>query len=137
MSKKIFSILSVILIIVLFLFTLSPDVYAGSATAGFPTAEELHQQAENFTQQGAANAKIDVNKIAAILKPLAGLLLGIGTVVLVVVTAVMGIKYMAATPETRGKLKTQLIGIAVSAIVLYGAYGIWSLVYTIMTDLTS
>jgi len=106
-------------------------------TARFPTAEELHQQANNFTQQGAASAKIDVNKIATILKPLAGFLLGLGTVVLVVVTAVMGIKYMAATPEGRGKLKTQLIGIAVSAIVLYGAYGIWSLVYTIMTDLTS
>lgn len=106
-------------------------------TARFPTAEEIQQQANNFLQQGSGNPGINAGKIGDILRPLAGFLLGIGTVVLVVVTAVMGIKYMAATPEGRGKLKTQLIGIAVSAIVLYGAYGIWSLVYTIMTDLTS
>ena len=70
------------------------------------------------------------------MRPLASLLLGIGTVVLVIVTAIMGVKYMSATPEMRGKLKTQLIGVAVSAIVLFGAYGIWSIAYTIMNDLT-
>ena len=101
-----------------------------------PDAEGLHQQGTHFIEQGQANAKINVNKIAEIMKPLASLLLGIGTVVLVVVTAIMGVKYMAATPEARGKLKSQLIGIAVSAVVLFGAYGIWSLAYTIMSDLT-
>ena len=35
------------------------------------------------------SAKIDVNKIAEIIKPLASLLLGIGSVVLVVVTIVV------------------------------------------------
>ncbi len=39
------------------------------------------------------------------MRPLASLLLGIGTVVLVIVTAIMGVKYMSATPEMRGKLK--------------------------------
>ena len=48
----------------------------------------------------------------------------------------MGVKYMSATPETRGKLKTQLIGIAISAVVLFGAYGIWSIAYTVLSNLT-
>lgn len=133
MKKKILNVLKIILILTVILFILSPDLYA---TTSMPNADELHSQANNFINKGQSSAKIDVNKIAEIMKPLASILLGIGTVVLVVVTAVMGVKYIAATPDTRAKLKTQLIGIAVSAIVLFGAYGIWSLAYTIMTDLT-
>jgi len=48
----------------------------------------------------------------------------------------MGVKYMAASPEERGKLKGQLVGIAVSAFVLFGAYGIWRMAYLIMSELT-
>lgn len=131
MSKRFFNILSIILLVAVFLFILSPDIYAG-----MPNADQLHSEAENFIDKGKQNAKIDVNKIAEIIKPLASLLLGIGSVVLVVVTAIMGVKYMAATPETRGKLKTQLIGIAISAVVLFGAYGIWSISYTVLSNLT-
>ena len=131
MSKRFFNILSIILLVAVFLFILSPDIYAG-----MPNADQLHREAQSFVENGKQNAKIDVNKIAEIIKPLASLLLGIGSVVLVVVTAIMGVKYMSATPETRGKLKTQLIGIAVSAVVLFGAYGIWSISYTVLSNLT-
>ena len=133
MKKKILNVLKIILILTVILFILSPDLYA---TTSMPNADELYSQANDFINKGQSSSKIDVNTIAEIMKPLASILLGIGTVVLVVVTAVMGVKYIAATPDTRAKLKTQLIGIAVSAIVLFGAYGIWSLAYTIMTDLT-
>lgn len=131
MNKKIFNILSIILLIIAILFVLSPNIYAS-----MPNADELQSQASDFIDKGQQNAKIDVNKISEIMKPLASLLLGIGTVVLVVVTALMGVKYMAANPETRAKLKTQLIGVAISAVVLFGAYGIWSIAYTIMNELT-
>ena len=131
MNKKFFNILSILLLIIAFLFLLSPEIYAS-----MPNAEELHSQASEFLNKGEQNAKIDVNKIASIMKPMASLLLGIGTVVLVVVTALMGVKYMAANPETRAKLKGQLVVIAISAIVLFGAYGIWSIAYKIMSDLT-
>lgn len=134
MNKKVKNILKIVLVVITILFILSPNIYV-SATS-MPSGDELHDQANDFINKGQSSSKIDVNKIAEIMKPLASLLLGIGTVVLVIVTAVMGVKYMSATPETRGKLKAQLIGIAVSAIVLFGAYGIWSLAYTIMSDLT-
>ena len=132
MNRKILNIVSIVLLIVGFLFVLSPDIYAG-----MPNMDELKNQADIFEQTGKQNAAIDANKIASIINPLASILLGIGSVVLVVVTAVMGVKYMAATPDARAKLKTQLIGIAVSAIVLFGAYGIWEIAYTIMTSLTA
>ena len=129
MNKKIFSILSILLVVMMFSVFMSPEVLA------MPGAGELSQIGKDFIDRGEQSAKIDADQIAGILQPLSSLLLGIGIVVLVVVTGIMGIKYMAATPETRGKLKTQLIGIAVSAIVLFGAYGIWSLAYNIMNGL--
>ncbi len=131
MKKRFFNILCIISLMAVFLIVLSPDIYAG-----MPNAGQLHGDAQRFIEQGQQSAKIDVNKIAEIIKPLASLLLGIGSVVLVVVTAIMGVKYMSATPETRGKLKTQLIGIAISAVVLFGAYGIWSIAYTVLSNLT-
>lgn len=132
MNKKFLNIVSIVLMVVGFLFVLSPDIYAG-----MPNMDELQSMANQFEQTGKNNAAIDVNQIAAIISPLASILMGFGSVVLVVVTAVIGVKYMAATPDGRAKLKTQLIGIAVSAIVLFGAYGIWQIAYTIMTDLTA
>lgn len=132
MNKKVLNVVSIVVLILGFLFVMSPDIYAG-----MPNMDEIHNQANQFTDTGKQNAAIDVNQIASIIKPLASILLGIGSVVLVVVTAVMGVKYMAATPDGRAKLKTQLIGIAISAIVLFGAYGIWEIAYTIMTELTA
>lgn len=133
MNKRIFNILTIAFLAIVTLFIISPDILANGK---MPDAQELHSQASNFIDKGSHSAKVDTNKIAEIMRPLASLLLGIGTVVLVIVTAIMGVKYMSATPETRGKLKTQLIGVAVSAVVLFGAYGIWSIAYTIMNDLT-
>ena len=130
MNKRVFNILSIVLLVAVFLFVFSSEIYATSWT------DRLFGYAENFLDKGEASAKIKVDDIAKIISPIASILLGIGTVVLVVVTAVMGVKYMAASPEERGKLKGQLVGIAVSAFVLFGAYGIWRMAYLIMSELT-
>ncbi len=41
-----------------------------------------------------------------------------GLVVLFVVGVVMGIKFITASPEEQGKIKGQLIGLAISAVVI-------------------
>ena len=96
---------------------------------------EIFSQAQAFQQMGQAGGeeKLSVDEIAVIVKPIATVLLAIGTVTVLVIVIIIGIKYMTATPDTKGKLKVQLIGLAVSVVVLYGAYGIWSLIYKIMS----
>lgn len=68
------------------------------------------------------------------LNPVANILLTIGSVLIVIVAVVMGIKYLTASPDQQGKLKGQLIGVFVSAVVLYGSYGIWSVVYQVLKN---
>lgn len=67
-----------------------------------------------------------------ILKPIVGILTAIGVIALIVITMIMGIKYMFATPEEAAKLKQQLIGLVVSAVVVLGATAIWKIIYNIL-----
>ena len=119
-----------LILIIGVMLTISTITYAGSV----PDFDGIASQAKNFIEVGQSGNKIPVQKIAEIIKPIARILLGIGTVIVVVVAVVMGIKYVTGTPDQQAKLKTQLIGLAVSIFVLYGAYGIWSLAYTFMTS---
>lgn len=56
------------------------------------------------------------------------ILVAVGTVALVIIGGVMAIQWITATPEKQAKLKTQLIGLVISAVVIYGAIGIWNFV---------
>ena len=67
--------------------------------------------------------------------PIGQVLVAVATIVVLVVTIIMGIKYITANPEEKGKLKQQLIGLVVSIVVIYGAVGIWNLVQNIMKSL--
>ena len=58
----------------------------------------------------------------------------VGEGIIVIITVVMGIKYVFASPDEQAKLKKQLVGLVISAIVIFGAYGIWSLAYSFMND---
>ena len=65
------------------------------------------------------------------------ILIAVGVVVLVAVFAVMGIRWITATPDKKAKLQQQLIGLVVAAVVIFGAIGIWGLVRNIMNSAQS
>ncbi|MCL2859498.1 MAG: hypothetical protein FWF46_02775 [Oscillospiraceae bacterium] len=114
-------------------------IYLGNTKiyANMPSADELHSQANNFITQGQNASKIPASTVAGLVKPVASILLGIGTVVVVAAAGVIGVKYVTGSPEQHAKLKTQLIRLVVSIVVLYGAFGIWSLAYRLLSDITS
>lgn len=129
MSKKIKILVSILFIVIIMFVVCQPIL------AQFDAGQVLGD-GKNFIEKGQSGNKIDVNSIANIMKPVAGVLLGIGTVVIIAVGLIIGMKYMTASPDAKGKLKTQLIGLVVATIVLYGAYGIWSIAYSFMTEIT-
>lgn len=89
----------------------------------------MKEQTKKFLEVGNASAKdISTDEITAEFVPLGQLLTSIGAGVLIAVTIYMGIKYLTSGPEAQGKLKQQLIGVVVSAVVIFGAYGIWKTV---------
>ena len=98
------------------------------------TFDEMRSKIQTWTQIGQkqGGSRISGNEIGNILKPIVNILTAIGVIALIVITMIMGIKYMFATPEEAAKLKQQLIGLVVSAGAVLGATAIWKIIYNIL-----
>lgn len=95
------------------------------------TLNQMEEKASNFITAGQTNSNINISNVTNEFKDLGNILTMIGAGVMVAVTAYMGIKYLTAGPEAQAKLKTQLIGVVVSGMVIFGAYFIWKIVLQI------
>lgn len=130
MSKKSISkIISIVLILLFALMLFSPYSQAAGNIMG---------QASHFIDNGkTSQGGINTEQMQNALMPIGRILVTIATIVLTVVTVVMAIKYMMCdSADKKAKLKTQLIGLVVSTIVIYGAQIIWSLLLKFMTEVT-
>lgn len=115
------------------------DDVGGSGVAGGGTGlswDSIKGQADSWLQSGKGQDHVDDSKLQDIVIPIGQMLVAIGGIVLLVVTTIMGIKYMTGGPEKRGQLKQQLVGLVVATIVIFAAQFIWALAYTFMTDIT-
>lgn len=94
-------------------------------------------QAEQFITNGSTgNSYINSANTAELVNGLANILTTIGVTVVLAGLLIIGIKYMVATPEEAAKLKTKLVGLAISGVVIMGAYGIWNLAYIFFNAMT-
>ena len=125
MRKKYLSkIITFLITLILIIFTIAP----------FSNANSFWDDGDKFIQQ---SDKIDTNKVRESLMPIGRTLVTIANILLPIIFIAMGVKYMMAdSPDKRAKLKTQLIGLVVSMVVIYGAQIIWSIVYNIMNSAT-
>ncbi len=132
MSKKSISkIISIVLILLFALMAFSPYSQANSA-------DEWMQQGSDFINKGKKGSAISTSQIQDALMPIGRILVTIATIVITVVTVVMAIKYMMCdSADKKAKLKTQLIGLVVSTIVIYGAQIIWAILLNFMTNVTA
>lgn len=126
--KKIMILITMLLLLVV----LPVEVHASEGFT-FPTWNNLMSSGKNFLSKGKNN-NISTQQMGNMFAPIARILLSFGIIVLLGCTIAMGIKYMLATPEEAAKLKQQLIGLVVSAFVIFGAVGIWTLAYQIFSS---
>lgn len=102
--------------------------------------ETIQSQAKDFKnhgeEKGEGDPDITSTQISNIALPIFQFMITIATIVVTIVTVIMGIKYITANPEGKAKLKQQLIGLVVSIIVIWGAYGIWAFMANFLEDIT-
>lgn len=117
-----------ILIVVCIAFCLSIKAQAYSI-------ENIFSDAQNFLKAGNS---VDETINQAALKDTSNfiykLLLAIGVIVAFIVGVVLGIQFMVSSAEDKAKVKEALVAYAISCVVLFGAYGIWSLVVNMAQD---
>ena len=117
-------------ILIVFIIILLPSHKVIAAGEGDDLLTKIQSDMDNFSSQ-ANNETIDTSEITGNFTGLAQILTMIGAGIMVAVTTYMGIKYLTSGPEAQAKLKTQLIGVVVSGIVIFGAYFIWKIVVQI------
>lgn len=127
-----------IMILMLTVITLSfSNTYVNATTGG--SAEELIDTAGEFINEGANSGTrtIDMSKVVPVFLSFGQFLSGIAIVTLLIVTGIMGIKFMLAGPEQRAGLQKQLVGLLIATFVIFGAYIIWSIAVKLLTASTT
>ena len=102
------------------------NLYFSNASLG-----EMKNQLDGWLATGENGANVSLNNSIAQIVDIGSILTTVGVAVMLGVTSYMGIKYLTAGPDAKAKLKTQLIGVVVSGVVIFGAYYIWKLVISV------
>ena len=127
---KVIRIISIVITMISIFSIFQPEAQA------VQSFDEMKRSIADFIEKGkGGNSNINGGQLGGIVMPIVNILTAIGVIVLVGVTMIMGIKYMFATPEEAAKLKQQLIGLVVSAVVILGATAVWKIVYQIVSQL--
>lgn len=131
MSKRvIFLVILVILIGIIFL-----PVTTSFATSGVQDWDTLKDQASQFIDKGKSSIVITNEDVTKLVLPIGRMLVAVASGVLVVITAIMGVKYATTqSPDDQAKVKKQLIGVLVSTIVVFGGQAIWAIIYNLMNN---
>lgn len=131
-TSKIFKIASASIMATI--FGLSGNVHAAN--------DNIFDAASSWMSQGQSGAKslsgdVGVDFFVGELIQIGQILVGIAVATLVIVSVIMAIRWITATPDKKAKLQQQLIGLVVATFVIFGAVGIWNLVRGIMGNVES
>ena len=126
MKKKTLKILTVVFIVSMMLVTFSTLVRADATTTGKDTSTMLTDIQKNSSDAGTEQSA-----------QLGGIIVGVvqtvGTIVAVVVVAVLGIKYMTGSTEEKAEYKKTMLPYFVGAIVLFLGVTIVRVIYSFAT----
>ena len=118
-----------ITLILLLLFIITINYNISNAADGGGMLGNMQSDIDGFLTKGKEQASnIEYQNVTDPFSSLAQILVTIGAGVMVAVTTYMGIKYLTSGPEAQAKLKTQLIGLVVAGVVIFGSYNIWKIV---------
>ncbi len=128
MKKRLLKILFILSIIIIYAFLSNiphMQVYGLS---------DIIRGADSFIQagDGAAGEKIGEDKIEELSDMMYNILFVIAVIVAVIVGLIIGIQFMTSGVEQKAKIKETLIPYVAGCIVVFGAFGIWKLVVTLM-----
>ena len=106
-------------------------VGSGAASNG---VKDALSDADSFVQSGNQGI-VSTENLQSFSQNLYSILLAIGVVIAVIMGTVLGVKLMVAPIEERVEAKKLLVPYVVGCVIVFGAFGIWKLVVTIMQGL--
>ena len=120
-NKIIFTIILMVLLTNIFI---NNTVYATESSI-----YEIFTKSEEFMKKGTEDSGIDFDyvKIKNTSNTIANILIAIGTVIAVIVSSILGIKFMIGSVEEKAQIKEALVPFVIGCIVIFGAFTIWKI----------
>lgn len=120
-----------IIIKILAIFVLSTMLIMQTTYA----ADSVIDAGDSFIKEGKKTTQaIQDSQIKTVSDQIYNILLAVGTVIAVIVGAILGIQFMVGSMDEKAKVKESLIPFVIGCIIIFGAFGIWKLIATILQD---
>lgn len=120
-----------ILIRILVLFILSMMLIMQTTYA----VDDIIEAGGSFIKKGEQQQQaIQDSQIKTVSDQIYNILLAIGTVIAVIIGAILGIQFMVGSMDEKAKVKESLIPFVIGCVIIFGAFGIWKLIATILQD---
>ena len=110
-----------------------PNIILGSSGSG--SLDDMISDADNFVQQGGNVVSLNPDQLQTFSQTLYNILLTVGIVVAVIVGSILGIKFMVASVDEKAKVKQMLVAYVIGCAVVFGSFGIWKIVVTILQNI--
>ena len=126
MKKKIFIIFVIILINILIC-----NFNAVKADSGLTS---VITGGDDFINAGKGDntTSIDYGKLQNTSNEIYNILLTCAVIVAVIISAILGIKFMLGSMEEKAQIKEKLIPYVIGCVIIFGAFGIWKIVLTVL-----
>lgn len=125
--KLIHFFLKVMTILFLFQLMLIPTISNADGVG------EIVSQGDRFVTEG--NVLIEKEKLNEGQSLIFNILLAVGVILTVIIGGYLGIKFMMASAEDKAQIKEMMIPYVLGCVVIYGAFGIWKIVITVLDQI--
>lgn len=123
-------IIKICVIILLFQFMYIPLSYASFWGDIFKSGDEFL----NEGKKSSGNV-INGDQVEDEFNKIYNILFAIGVALSVIVGAILGIKFMVGSVEEQAKIKETLIPYVIGCVIIFGAFGIWKLLVTLLSSI--
>ena len=97
--------------------------------------DDIIEAGGGFIKKGEQQQQaIQDSQIKTVSDQIYNILLAIGTVIAVIIGAILGIQFMVGSMDEKAKVKESLIPFVIGCVIIFGAFGIWKLIATILQD---
>lgn len=127
--KQIILIVSIAILLIVI-----QSIFIPSISQASDSIEEVIKSGDEFVSGG--EILIDKTKLNEKQSFIFNSLLSVGIVLTVIIGGFLGIKFMLASAEDKAEIKQMIIPYVIGCIVIYGAFGIWKIIITILDQIT-
>lgn len=103
---------------------------------GNQSIDEIKKSADDFLKKAKDEGQLNESVFEENIKLIYNILFAGGMVVAVIFGILLGINFMTSSVEGKAEVKEKVIAYFIGCVIIFGAFGIWKLVMSIMESVS-